>query len=104
MPVSADNKKYRGKAVKLTGGSNPPRVLCATQGSHCNSCWKSLLSSADFLEHSWSLQQGADLSTVIYAFLISSLATAAQARSLGKALFRQIKKSPCEVVLTQKDS
>lgn len=102
--MSADNKKYRGKAVKLTGGSEHPECFVPPKVSHRNSCWESLLSSADFLEHSWSLQQGADLSTVIYAFLISSLASAAQARSLGKALFGQIKKSPCEVVLTQKDS
>lgn len=61
-------------------------------------------SSADFLEPLLSLQPGADLDTVIFAFLTSSLAAVAQARSLGEVLLRQIEKFSREVVLTQKDS
>lgn len=38
-----------------------------------------------------------------FCFLPSSLATVAQARSLGEALLRQIEKLSCELFLTQKD-
>lgn len=38
--------------------------------------------------------------TIIFAFLISSLATVAQARSLGEAVLRKIEKFSYEVVLT----